>query len=135
VASLPPAERTTTTEKTTIAIVSANTVVENALALLLEGVGYDTKILQESSAADAGEHLGDVNLLLTPSLSEEDKEAFLRTVEAAPAAGDVPVVLTLSRAPKEELNGQTSMVVPWPTPLEDIRRAIEAALAPAEGKG
>jgi hypothetical protein len=36
-------------------------------------------------------------------------------------------VLTLSTAPQDELNDRAGMV-PWPTPLEDLTRAIEAAL-------
>ncbi len=114
---------------TTIAILGADTVVENALALLLGGAGYDTKVLEDTSAsvANAEEQLVDVDLLLlTPSLREETQEGFLRAIEAT--AG-VPV-LTLSTAPQDELNDRTGMV-PWPTPLENLRLAIEDALAPA----
>jgi sugar/nucleoside kinase (ribokinase family) len=104
-------------------------VVENALSLLLGGAGYDTKVLEDpsASAANAEEQLVGVDLLLlTPSLREETQEAFLKAIEAAPAAAGVPV-LTLSTAPQDELNDRTGMV-PWPTPLEHLRRAIEAAL-------
>ena len=118
---------------TTIAILGADTVVENALALLLEGAGYSTKVLEEpsASAANAEEQQQDVDLLLlTPSLREETQEGFLRAIEAAPAASDVPV-LVLSTAPQREPNDRTAGRVPWPTPLENLRLAIEAALAPA----
>jgi len=117
---------------TTIAILGADTVVENAIALLLESAGYDTKVLEDpsASAANAEEQLVGVDLLLlTPSLREETQEAFLKAIEAAPAAAGVPV-LTLSTAPQDELNDRTGMV-PWPTPLEDLTRAIEAALVSA----
>ena len=120
---------------TTVAILGADTVVENALSLLLEGAGYDTKVLGEpfassASAANAEEQLAGVDLLLlTPSLREETREGFLRAIEAAPAASGVPV-LTLSTAPQDEPNDRTG-VVPWPTPLENLGLAIEAALAPA----
>ncbi|MDQ3378282.1 MAG: hypothetical protein M3533_15515, partial [Actinomycetota bacterium] len=90
---------------------------------------YSTKVLEDpsASAANAEEQLQGVDLLLlTPSLSEETQEGFLRAIEAAPAASDVPV-LTLSTAPQDELNDRTGMV-PWPTPLEDLGRTIEAAL-------
>jgi DNA-binding response OmpR family regulator len=99
---------------TTIAILGADTVVENALSLLLGGAGYDTKVLEKpsASAANAEEQLVGVDLLLlTPSLREETQEGFLRAIEAA--AG-VPV-LTLSTAPQDELNDRAGMV-PWPTP-------------------
>jgi DNA-binding response OmpR family regulator len=118
---------------TTIAILGADTVVENALSLLLGGAGYSTKVLEDPSAfaANAEEQLAGVDLLLlTPSLREETRESFLKAIEAAPAASDVPV-LTLSTAPQREPNDRTAGVVPWPTPLENLRLAIEAALAPA----
>ncbi len=118
---------------TTIAILGADTVVENALSLLLAGAGYSTKVLEDPSAANAEEQLVGVDLLLlTPSLREEAQEGFLKAIDAAPAAG-VPV-LTLSTAPQRELNDRTGMV-PWPTPLENLRLAIETALAPSSEPG
>ncbi len=121
---------------TTIAILGADTVVENALSLLLGGAGYDTKVLEDpsASAANAEEQLAGVDLLLlTPSVREETQEGFLRAIEADPAAADVPV-LTLSTAPQRDLNDRKGMVA-WPITLEDLRQAVEAALAPAEGQG
>ena len=118
---------------TTIAILGADTVVENALSLLLRGAGYDTEVLEDpsASAANAEELLAGVDLLLlTPSLREETQEGFLKAIEATPAASDVPV-LTLSTAPQREPNDRTAGMVPWPTPLENLRLAIEDALAPA----
>ena len=119
----------------TIAILGTDTVVENALSLLLGGAGYSTRILEDpsASAANAEEQLVGVDLLLlTPSLREETRESFLRAIEptASAAASDVPV-LTLSTAPQRGPNERTAGVVPWPTPLEDLGLAIEAALAPA----
>ena len=120
---------------TTIAILGADTVVENALSLLLGGAGYSTKLLEEpsASAANAQEQMAGVDLLLlTPSLREETREGFLRAIAAAPAAAVGVSVLTLCTAPQDELNGLTGLV-PWPTPLEDLTRAIEAALVSAPG--
>jgi hypothetical protein len=119
---------------TTIAILGADTVVENALSLLLGGAGYDTRVLEEPSApaANAEGQLAGVDLLLlTPSLREETQEGFLKAIEATPAASGVPV-LTLSTAPQRDLNDRKGMV-PWPTPLENLTRAIEAALVSAPG--
>ena len=115
---------------TTIAILGADTVVENAIALLLGSAGYSTRVLAGPPATEADGQLDDVDLvLLAPALSEAEREAFLRAIEASPAAGGVRV-LALSTASKQELEGRAG-VVPWPTPLEDLTRAIEAALAPA----
>ena len=118
---------------TTIAILGADTVVENALSLLLGGAGYSTKVLEEPSAANSEEQLAGVDLLLlTPSLREEDEEGFLKAIEATPATVGIPV-LTLSTAPQREPNDRTAGMVPWPTPLEDLTRAIEGALVSAPG--
>ena len=114
---------------TTIAILGADTVVENAIALLLGSAGYSVRILSEPSVAGAGGQLDGVDLvLLAPALGEEDRGAFLKAVEAAPGAGDMRV-LSLSPARKQDLEGRTG-VVPWPIPLEGLGRAIESALAP-----
>ena len=81
---------------TTIAVLGADTVVENALfSLLLGGAGYSTKVLEEPSApaANAEERRASVDLLLlTPSLREETQEGFLRAIEAAlaPAPSSEP---------------------------------------------
>jgi CheY-like chemotaxis protein len=119
----------------TIAILGADPVVENVLALLLGSAGYSTKVIEEpsASAANAEEQLQDVDLLLlTASLREEAREGFLKAIEATPAPVVGIPVLTLSTAPQDELNDLTGMV-PWPTPLEDLMRAIEAALVSAPG--
>ena len=123
----PEADKSTTT----IAILGADTVVENALALLLADVGYDTKVLEEPSAANTEEQLQGVDLLLLmPSLRDETQEGYLKAIEATPAATAGIPVLALSTAPQDEMNGRTGMV-PWPTPLENLRLAIGDALAPA----
>jgi hypothetical protein len=69
-------------QSTTIAILGANAVVENALAQLLEGEGYSTKVLKTSPLREAPEEDmplgGDVDLMiLAPSLSTSECESFL----------------------------------------------------------
>jgi hypothetical protein len=70
------------TNTTTVAILGANTVVENALAQLLEGKGYSTGVLKSFPMGEAVEKeempLGGVDLVvLAPSLSTSECEAFL----------------------------------------------------------
>jgi hypothetical protein len=123
-------------EATTIAILGADPVVENALTLLLEGSGYNTKIGQESPTALAADGLldGVDLLLLAPDLSSGVRDVLLSVVRGNPKTAAMPV-LTLSTALKETLSDQTGMV-PWPSRWEDLRRAIEAALRPAtSGQG
>ncbi len=68
---------------TSVAILGANTVVENALAQLLEGEGYSTRVLKPSPLRGAqGEEMplgvGGADLVvLAPSLSTSECDAFL----------------------------------------------------------
>ena len=112
----------------TVAILGGEAVVTSALELLLESVGYDTKLLEEASAGNAGEQLEGVEVLLLTAdhLSEEHEQDLLRAMRADPATADMPV-LTLSPALKGALPDRTG-VVPWPSRLEDHQRAIEATI-------
>jgi hypothetical protein len=68
----------------TVAILGANTVVENALAQLLEGEGYSTRVLKpfpmgEALVEEEGMPLGggaDL-VVLAPSFSTSECDAFL----------------------------------------------------------
>lgn len=118
-----------------------SSVVDNVVALLLEGCGYNTKLLEASAPALADGRLVSVDpLLLSSDSSSRVRNTLLSGVRANPKTAPRPV-LTLSTADKERLSTRTTPVVPWPTPLEDLRRAVEAALTPAsqrllaEGEG
>jgi hypothetical protein len=117
---------------TLVAILGGDSaVVENALALLLEGSGYNTKLLEASPPALADGLLEGIDvLLLTPGLSSGVRDVLLSVVRGNPKTAAMPV-LTLSTAPREALSDQACMVLLWPTRLEDLRKAIEAALKPA----
>ena len=135
----------------TIAILGANAVVENALAQLLEGEGYSTRILKISSMAEAlgqeERHLvrgGGVDLVvLAPSLSTSDCEAFLaarrttprRTTTTTTTSSPIPVIVfrspMMKEAPailEEEEDDETVKSVPWPTTREQLVREIKDAL-------
>ena len=116
---------------TTIAILGGNPVVANALALLLDVSGYDTKILKESPTALAGGVLDDVDLLLlAPGLSNGSREALLSAVRVNPKTAYMPV-FTLSAAMGEVLDDESHVLVAWPSRIEELVRQIEAVLAPA----
>jgi len=127
---------------TTIAILGGDSsVVDNVVALLLEGCRYNTKLLEASAPALADGRLDSVDpLLLSSDSSSGVRNTLLSGVRANPKTAARPV-LTLSTADKERLSTRTTPVVPWPTPLKDLRRAVEAALTPAsqttlaEGEG
>lgn len=98
-----------------------------ALEVLLQGLGYDTRLIEESDTGKPEELLGGIQLLLaTPTVSAESQERFLTSMRSTPATAAIPV-LTLSTVPKRELANQTGLV-PWPCRLEDLKREIDAVL-------
>lgn len=63
-------------------------------------------------------------LLLMPDLSEKHKEDFLKAMRVDSETAYIPV-LTLSTALKEVPPDRTDLV-PWPSSLQELKRAIEA---------
>jgi CheY-like chemotaxis protein len=126
---------------TTVAILGANTVVENALAQLLEGEGYSTKVLKSSPLREfLGEEemplVGDgVDLVvLVPSLSTRECDAFLAARRRRSTSSPIPVIV-LSNPMREApplLEGEpAARSVPWPTTAERLAREIEELLLEA----
>ncbi len=103
-----------------------------ALEVLLQGLGYRTKLIDEYDAGAPEDVLEDVQLLLaTPTVSTESRARFLDSMRRTPGTATIPV-LTLSTAPREEPGDQTGLVL-WPCRLEDLRMEIEATLLAAAG--
>jgi hypothetical protein len=104
-------------------------VAGRALEALLQGVGYDTHLIEDSHQGDPEEFLEGVGLvLLAPTLSTESREAFFAGLGGTLDAANVPV-LTLSTGLKGAL-GDGRASIPWPCRLEDLTRKIEASLLP-----
>jgi response regulator RpfG family c-di-GMP phosphodiesterase len=127
---------------TVVAILGANTVVENALSQLLEGEGYATRVLKPFPMGEAVEKqempLGGVDLVvLAPSLSTSECEAFLAARRATShrrrrtATSPIPVIVLCS--PMREAQPlleeeEAARSVSWPTSPERLVSEIEAAL-------
>jgi hypothetical protein len=130
-------------EPTTVAIIGADTVVENALAQLLTGEGYSTRVLKTSPLREDLEGQEELPLgvgggvylvVLAPSLSSRECDAFLaarrrRTSSSAP----LPVIVLCSPMKEtpallEEEEEQAVRSVPWPTSRERLVREIEDVL-------
>ena len=117
------------TVPTTIAILGGNSVSGRALEALLQGVGYDTRLIEDSPERPPEQLLEGVRLLLlAPALSEESRETLLADMGSTLDAAHIPV-LTLSTILKEA-QGEGSVLIPWPCRLEDLTKMIEAALLP-----
>ena len=98
-----------------------------ALEALLQGVGYDTRLIEAPPKSAPEQTLEGVKLLLlAPTLSSESREALLADMGSTLDAASIPV-LTLSTTLKEAL-GDGSVFIPWPCRLEDLTKKIEAAL-------
>ncbi len=119
-------------EPTTIALLGANTVVSNALALLLRGAGYDVRLLSEKEPFKGAEEIFDgmKTLLLAPGLGSAAREAFLDLSRRTPETARIPVI-DLSASVEEVLDGEGPILVAWPTPIALLIREIEAVLVPA----
>ena len=100
-----------------------------AIEALLQGVGYDTRLIEDPPEGDPEEFLKGVRLLLlAPTLSAESREALLAEMGGTLDAAGIPV-LTLSTGLKEAL-GDSGAFIPWPCRLEDLTKKIEATLLP-----
>jgi hypothetical protein len=115
------------TAPTTIAILGGNSVAGRALEALLQGVGYDTRLIEDPPESSPEQLLEGVRLLLlAPTLSAESRETLLAEMGGTLDAANIPV-LTLSTSLKEALvEGPT--LIPWPCRLEDLTKRIEAVL-------
>src|SRR5687768_10829347 len=92
------------TVPTTIAILGGNSVAGRALEALLQGVGYDTRLIEDPPERPPEQLLEGVRLLLlAPTLSGESRETLLTEMGSTLDAANVPV-LTLSTSLKEALD-------------------------------
>jgi DNA-binding LytR/AlgR family response regulator len=138
-----PHPRSSTTA--VVAILGTNTVVENALAQLLEGEGYSTTVLKPFPMGEAVEEekempLGNVDLVvLAPSLSTSECEAFLAarrrtTPQRTTLSSPIPVIVLCT--PMKEASPlleeeEAARSVPWPTSPERLVGEIEDLLLEA----
>jgi hypothetical protein len=144
-------------QPTTVAILGDNAVVENALAQLLEGEGYATRVLKPFPLRGAQrEEMPDIGsadlVVLAPSLSTSECDAFLaarRTrsstsrratrhrpaISSSSASPLIPVIVLCSpmrEAPSLlEEDEQAARSVAWPTTSERLAREIEELLLEA----
>jgi hypothetical protein len=115
------------TAPTTIAIVGGYSVAGRALEALLQGVGYDTRLIEDPPERPPEQILEGVRLLLlAPTLSAELRETLLEEMGSTLEAANI-AVLTLSTSLKEALAGEPAFI-PWPCRLEDLTKRIEAVL-------
>jgi hypothetical protein len=121
-------------QPTTIAIFGAKGVVRAALPLLLEGEGYEVRLLEAPPAGVAVNGLlegVDIVLLGTEHINGR-REGFLSGIRGGPKTATIPVLalrsMGVGEASKDDQNGV--ITVPWPSFIETLVKHIEAALVP-----
>jgi hypothetical protein len=117
-------------QPTTIAIVGADTLVEDILARLLREEGYATRHLEASYPTGlVDEPLDGVDVvLLSPALDAEVREAFLEAMKSTQETAAIPV-LPLSAALRLALLDELSASASWRSLFEELVEQIGAALA------
>jgi hypothetical protein len=112
---------------TTIAILGGYSVTGRALEALLQGIGYDTRLIEDPPDRPPEQLLEGVRLLLlAPTLNSESRETLLAEMDSTLEVASIPV-LTLSTTLKES-PGDGPAFIPWPCRLEVLTKKIEAAL-------
>jgi len=117
-------------QPTTIVILGCDTVVGRSISVLLEGSGYNTRLLEAYPTGVVDELLDGADLLLlTPRVDEGVREAFLGAMgKRVPQKAEMPVIV-LHTAPEEELPEEEGVIsVPWPCETKVLVERIEAAL-------
>ncbi len=119
--------------RTTVAILSGDPLVGRALELLLEGAGYEVRLLEEPDASRVEDALhGTDVLLIDRGLSNGRREDFLGALASTLETATIPV---LALSPSDAGSAaEEDRVVPWPCKIEDLVREIEAARRAAGGK-
>jgi hypothetical protein len=111
--------------KKVVGILGDDPLTSGVLGILLEGAGYEVRVLEEASLEDPSASLSGVDVVLcTPLLGGKHKEKFLDAMKGTPQTAAIPV-LRLSTEPKAE---RTGSVLPWPWSTEALVEAIEQAL-------
>ncbi len=119
---------------TTIAIVGADTLVEDILARLLEREGYSTRVYKAHPTGLTEASLNGVDVVLfAPGLGAEVRGAFLEAMRSTPKTVAIPA-LSLSGALKQALLDELSASLSWRSLFEELVREIRAALEVVRAK-
>jgi CheY-like chemotaxis protein len=112
--------------KKVVGIVGDDPLTSRVLGMLLEGAGYEVRVMEAAAVLDnPSASLSGVDLVLCPPpLGGDHKEELVDAMKGTPQTALVPV-LGLSTELKAE---RTDSELPWPWSTEALVEAIEQAL-------
>jgi hypothetical protein len=114
-----------------VTVFNGDSVVREAVEVSLQAAGYRTRSLREPNADDLGEPLAYSRLLLVvPELRAGPRRVLVDSLSSLLAFAEIAVLELVPEGAEPNLRGVR--VVPWPCSMEQLRRAIDAALC-AEG--
>ena len=115
-------------DRTTVVgiLLSDDPLTSRILALLLEGAGYEARVVEEGAPEVPSASLEGIDLLvcMTPLDDRRENELLLGAMEGRRQGADVPVV-RLSTDPEAQ---RLESVLPWPWSTEALVGAIERTL-------
>ena len=110
-----------------VAVFDGDSVVRKAVEVLLQAAGYRVRSLCEPTVGDMDELLVDSRLLLVaPDLSAARRRILVESLSSIPLLAEPAILELVPEGSRPELPG--ARVVPWPCSMEQLRRAIDAAL-------
>jgi CheY-like chemotaxis protein len=112
--------------KKVVGIVGDDPLTSRVLGMLLEGAGYEVRVMEAAAVLDnpSASLLGVDLVLCPPPLGGDHKEELVDAMKGTPQTALVPV-LGLSTELKAE---RTDSELPWPWSTEALVEAIEQAL-------
>jgi hypothetical protein len=110
-----------------LVVVGGDPVIGGALEIMLQAAGCSVRFIISPDVDRLGELVGDYQMLLVaPGLSYEYRNALLDAMADSAALAKVPI---LELVPADgERAVQRKWAVPWPCPVEKLKRAIDVAL-------
>jgi hypothetical protein len=123
-----------TDRDTATLLILGDSIVGRALELLLRGPDLDVRLLEEPSLEEPGFLDGVRILLIAPGMSAGLREDLMTLVEDRPFAERIPILELTSDS--RELKGNSGRsFLPWPCPIEDLKRWIQDALLACNSAG
>jgi hypothetical protein len=120
-------------DKSTLLILG-DSIIGRALELLLRSPDLDVRLLEEPSLEEPGFLDGIRILLIAPGMGAGLREDLMTLIKDRALAERIPILeLTSDSREMKENSGRSFL--PWPCPIEDLKRWIQEALLASNPAG